>query len=109
MNGYQVTFFTELDRFHQGKQLADWIVELAHELKLPGATVLEAAEGYGKDGQIHSIHSYVLSTQTLEIQLTVTAEDADRLFEKLKLEKVQLFYIKFPVEFGRLGEPNIKT
>lgn len=106
MNGYQITLFTELDRLHEGKQMADWIVELAHELELPGATVLEAAEGYGRNGQIHSIHSFELSTQTLEIQMTVTAEDADRLFEKFKLEKVQLFYTKFPVEFGRLGESN---
>jgi len=104
MNGYQITFFTELNRHHKGMQLADWLIKLAREMGLPGATKLAASEGFGRDGRIHSAHFFELAEQPLEVQLIVTSVDADRLFEKLKAEKVHLFYVKSPVEFGTLGE-----
>jgi len=104
MNGYQITFFTELDRRHKGKQLSEWIIELALELRLPGATKLAAIEGFGNDRRIHSAHFFELADQPIEVQITVSAEDADRLFDRLRAEKVHLFYVKSPVEFGTLGE-----
>jgi len=36
--------------------------------------------------------------------MAVTAEEVDRLFTKLRAEKVKLFYTKSPVEFGTTGE-----
>lgn len=106
MNGYQITFFTILNRHHKGKQLAEWLVELAREMGLPGATKLAASESFGHDGRIHSASFFELADQPLEVQITVTAEDADRLFDRLRAEKVHLFYVKSPVEFGTLGEPE---
>ena len=43
MNGYQITFFTQQDRRHRGKPMADWLVVLAGELGLRGATVIPAS------------------------------------------------------------------
>ncbi len=106
MNGYQITFFTQQDRRHHGKPLADWIVDLAQELGLPGATMIAASEGYGHHGRLHSVHFFELADQPLEIQMMVSVEDAERLFERLKSEKVHLFYVKSSVEFGTLGEPD---
>lgn len=106
MKGYQITFFTVMNRRHNGKPLAEWILSLAREMGFPGATKLAANESYGHDGRIHSVYFFELADQPLEIQITVTAEDADRLFERLKAEKVHLFYVKSPVEFGTLGEPD---
>ena len=106
MNGYQITFFTNQDRRHHGKPLADWLIHLAIELGLPGATMIAATEGYGRDGRLHSVHFFELAEQPLEVQMIATMEDADRLFARLKEEKVHLFYIKAPVEFGTLGEPD---
>jgi hypothetical protein len=53
---------------------------------------------------MHSSHFFELADQPQEIHLVVSMEDAERLFERLKAEKVHLFYIKSPVEFGTLGE-----
>jgi uncharacterized protein len=106
MNGYQITFFTVMDRRHNGKPLADWIISLAREMGFPGATKLAASEGYGRDWRIHSAHFFELADQPLEIQIMVSVTDADRLFERLKAEKVHVFYVKTPVEFGTLGEPD---
>ncbi|MDO8786922.1 MAG: DUF190 domain-containing protein [Sulfuritalea sp.] len=104
MNGYQITFFTQQDKRHHGKPLADWLLHLAQEMGLRGATLLAGSEGFGHHGRIHSSHFFELADQPLEVQMAVTAEEAERLFDRLKAEGVHLFYVKTPVEFGVLGE-----
>jgi uncharacterized protein len=106
MNGYQITFFTQQDKRHQGKPVADWLVHLAQELKLSGATLIPGGEGFGHHRRIHSAHFFELADQPIEVLMAVTAEEADRLFARLKREGVHLFYVKTPVEFGTLGEPE---
>ena len=104
MNGYQITFFTQQDKRHHGKPLADWLLHLAQEMGLRGATLISGSEGYGQHGRIHSAHFFELADQPLEVLMAVTAEEAGRLFERLEAEGVHLFYVKTPVEFGTLGE-----
>lgn len=104
MNGYQITFFTQQDKRHQGKSLSEWLVLLAKEMGLPGATTIAGGEGFGHHRRIHSAHFFELADQPQEVQMAVSEEDARRLFERLKAEGVHLFYVKTPVEFGTLGE-----
>jgi len=106
MNGYQITFFTQQDKRHHGKPLADWLVHLAQDMGLRGATLIPGSEGFGHHGRIHSAHFFELADQPLEVLVAVTAEEAERLFERLKAEGVHLFYVKTPVEFGILGEAD---
>jgi len=104
MQGYQLTFFTQQDRTHRGKPLAHWLVEQARALGIGGATVLAASEGFGHAGRLHAARFFELADQPLEVVMAVTAEQADRLFEHLRVEKVRVFYSKSPVEFGTIGE-----
>ncbi len=104
MNGYQITFFTQQNKRHHGKPLADWLLHLAQEMGLRGATLIAGSEGFGHHGRIHSTHFFELADQPLEVMVAVTAEESERLFDRLKAEGVHLFYVKTPVEFGVLGE-----
>ena len=106
MKGYQVTFFTQQDRRHGRKPMAEWLIQTARELGLRGATSLAAAEGFGHHGRIHSAHFFDLADQPQEVVLAVTQEELDRLFEHLRKEKVHLFFVKSEVEFGVIGEPD---
>jgi PII-like signaling protein len=106
MNGYQVTFFTQQDHRHKGKPMGDWLVHLARELGLRGATLMAAGEGFGHHGRIHSAHFFELTDQPLEVVMALTVEETDRLFARLNAEGVHLFYVKMAVEFGTLGEPG---
>ena len=72
-------------------------------MRLPGATKFAGIEGYGADRRIHAANFFELIEQPLEVLITVTAEDAECLFERLKLEEVRVFYVKTLVEFGILG------
>jgi PII-like signaling protein len=106
MNGYQVTFFTQQDRRHHGKPLADWLVHLAGELGLRGATVIPGCEGVGQHHRIHSAHFFELADQPLSVVMAVTSDEADRLFDRLRADGVHLFYVKTPVEFGVIGNDS---
>ncbi|WP_027214644.1 DUF190 domain-containing protein [Burkholderia sp. WSM2232] len=109
MNGYQITFFTQHDRRHRGKLLADWLVNLAGELGLRGATVIPASEGIGHHHRVHSAHFFELADQPLSVVMAMTSEEARTLFERLRAEGVHLFYVKTAVEFGVIGDPDAST
>jgi PII-like signaling protein len=106
MNGYQITFFTQQDHRHKGKPMGEWLVHLAKELGLRGATLMAAGEGFGHHGRIHSAHFFELADQPLEVVMALSQEEIDRLFDRLKSEVVHVFYVKTAVEFGTLGEPD---
>jgi PII-like signaling protein len=106
MQGFQITFFTQQDHRHKGKPVADWLVHLAQELGLRGATLIAGGEGFGQRGRIHSARFFELADQPQEVLMAATAEEADRLFDRLKTEGVKLFYVKTPVEFGTLGSAD---
>ncbi len=103
MHGYQLTFFTQQKRMHRGKVLAHWLVEEARTLGIHGATLLGASEGFGHHGRIHSAHFFDLADQPVEVVMAVTHDECDRLFARLREEKVRIVYVKAAVEFGTLG------
>jgi len=103
MKGFQITFFTRQDRHHHGKPVADWLVHLTKEMGLHGATVHAGAEGIGHHHRIHSAHFFELADQPLSVVMALTGDETERLFERLRAEKVHLFYVKAPIEFGVLG------
>jgi PII-like signaling protein len=103
-HGYQLTFFTQQDHKHRGKPLAHWLVEEARDMGIGGATLVAASESFGHHGRIHSAHFIELADQPVEVVMAVTPEEADRLFARLRAERVKFFYTKVPVEFGTTGE-----
>jgi len=104
MKGYQVSFVTLQNHRHRGKPIAEWLVQVARELGLRGATVIPASEGFGQHGRLHSAHFFELADQPVEVVMAVTEEESQKLFARLEAENVHLFYVKAPVEFGVLGK-----
>lgn len=100
MQGYQLSFFTEQNRKHQGIPLAEWLVQEARRLGVGGATVIAATEGFGHHGKLHSAHFVELADQPVEVTLAVSAADAERFFARLAAEQIKVFYVKTPIEFG---------
>jgi PII-like signaling protein len=104
MQGFQLTFFTQQDRLHAHVPLGDWLVREARRLGVAGATLITGAEGFGHSRKLHSAHFVELADQPLEVVMAVTPAEADRLFDRLRDERINLFYIKTPVEFGMTAE-----
>ncbi len=106
MKGYQITFFTQQNRRHKHQPMAEWLMLAARDLGVRGATIVAGSEGYGQHRRIHSAHFFELADQPQEVVMAVSEDEAQRLFDYLKEEAVHLFYVKSPVEFGILGEPD---
>lgn len=104
MHGFQITFFTQQDRQHGGLPLGEWLIREARALGVPGATLVSAAEGYGRDRRLHSAHFIELADQPLEVVMALDGDTLERLFERLRAEGIKVFYVKAPVEFGLTGE-----
>lgn len=105
MNGYQLGFYTTLGRRMHGKPIKDWLISLARELGIPGATVFAGAEGYGHDRRFHSMHFFDLTDEPILLVMIVMEEQKLRLFSRLGTENCELFYTIQPVEFGIAGGP----
>ncbi|NCT84117.1 MAG: DUF190 domain-containing protein [Comamonadaceae bacterium] len=102
MNGFQLTFFTQQGQ-HQGHQAMDrWLIELARSLGV-GATSTAGVEGVGHNGRLHSAHFIELADQPIEVTMVASQEQAERLLASVSTEVDQLFYVKVPVVFGRIG------
>jgi PII-like signaling protein len=100
MNGYQLTFYTEKNRKHGHQTVCEWLLHKTRELGICGATVINCAEGVGHAGARHAAHVLKLTDQPLQIILAVTAEEAEQLLEIVRTERLHVFYVRYPVEFG---------
>lgn len=104
MKGFQLSFFTHQNRTHAHLPLGEWLIEEAKKLGIGGATLINASEGFGHDHKIHSAHFFELADQPVEITMAVSAAESERLFELLRSEKINLFFVKTPIEYGMTGE-----
>ncbi|MGF6245557.1 MULTISPECIES: DUF190 domain-containing protein [Paraburkholderia] len=104
MNGYQLTFYTEKNRKHGHHTVCEWLLLQVRALGIHGATVINCAEGIGHAGAHHAAHMLKLTDQPLQIILAVTEEEAERLLEIVRAERVHVFYVRSPVEFGIIAD-----
>lgn len=104
MNGFQLTFFTQQDRRHGRTPLGEWLLREAKKLGLSGATLTGAGEGFGRDGKLHSAHFVELADQPIEVTMALSEVDVERMFQRLREEKINVFFVKTPIEFGMTGE-----
>jgi PII-like signaling protein len=103
MQGFQLTFITQQDRRHHGRPLAEWLLQECRQLGIRGATLIAATEGYGRQRKIHSAHFIELADQPVEVTMAVDAGECERVLERLHAERIDVFYIKAPIEFGMTG------
>jgi PII-like signaling protein len=103
MQGYQLSFITELNRRIEGQQAMEWLMQQAKVLGISGVTTFAGVESIGSHGQRHSARFFELADQPIEIMMAVSEDQATNLFKKINATETRLFYIKTPIEYGELG------
>ena len=104
MNGVYLKFFVQENLRHEGRLLYEWLIDIAIELKLPGGSVFRAVAGYGHHQQRHEQAFFELQgTLPMEVVFALAEVDADRLLQRIAAEKLTMFYIRNPVEYGFTG------
>lgn len=103
MQGYQLEFFMEQNERHGHQTVYEWLIDAARAHGIRGATVFMGALGFGHHRRLHSAHFFEMGDQPVEVTMVVSQQEADWLFALMAQEKVSMFYVKLPVEFGVIG------
>jgi PII-like signaling protein len=90
---------------HHGQLLYDWLLRSARAMGISGGAAFREIAGYGRHERLHE-HSFfeLAGDLPVEVAFATTEEDCQKLLDLLTRERLSLFYIKSPCEFGRIGE-----
>jgi uncharacterized protein len=104
MKGFQLEFFTQQDSFHGNKHLSDWLVELARRQGIYSAMVFTSSSGFEEGRRFQAAHMFDLIDHPVQVTMILSEAQCDNLFNLLQGENLHLFYVKLPVEYGRVGD-----
>ncbi len=101
MKGIQLKLYTHEHRKHKGILLYEWLLNRARELELHGGSAFRALAGFGRDGVIEEEHFFELASNVpVEVVFILTQEECDSFLDLLRNEKLNILFVKIPVEFG---------
>lgn len=101
MTGTYLKFYVHENHQHHGILVYEWLLESAKRLGLHGGTAFRAIASFGRHGILHEQHFFELAGDlTVMIEFVLTNEEAERLLELIRREKIRLFHFRIPVEFG---------
>jgi PII-like signaling protein len=81
--------------------LYEWLLAEARKLGIHGGSAFRAIAGFGRHGVIHEEHFFELAGDLpVEIDFAVGADDAERLLDRIRAERISVFYVRLPIEFG---------
>lgn len=107
MQGVYLKFYVQESRRHHGVLAYEWLLEQARKIGIPGGSAFRAIAGYGRDGRLHEEHFFELAGDVpIEVGFALGNEDAQRLLAHLAGEKLNLFYIKLPLEMGQVADAS---
>ncbi|HUL40946.1 MAG TPA: DUF190 domain-containing protein [Burkholderiales bacterium] len=99
---YLKLYVPEFEKHPNGEALHLWLMNSAKTLGIQGGTASRAVSGFGRHGDI-SVDN-VFGESPMEMVFMTSEELADKFLDLIKMEKIPLFYIKTPAEYGWLGE-----
>lgn len=105
MKGWSLRFYMHENQKQRGMLLYEWLLEQAKQRRIPGGSAFRAIAGFGRHGVLSEQHFFELAGQmTVLVEFIVTDTEAEELLGLVRAEGAQLFYARFPAEFGVSGE-----
>jgi uncharacterized protein len=103
MNGTLLRFYVHENRKHRHVALYEWLLEQAKEQGIHGGSAFRAIAGFGRHGILHEEHFFELAADmTVEVEFVVDDAEAARLLDLIRRERLSIFYVRVPVEFGAI-------
>ena len=104
MKGTCLKFYVHEHRKHHSILLYEWLLEQARKMGIHGGSAFRAIAGFGRHGVLHEDHFFELAGNLpVEVVFMVSDEEAAQLLKLIEQEKVQLFYVRMPAEYGVLN------
>jgi PII-like signaling protein len=101
--GYQITFYTQGDRFHHEHYITEFLLSEAKAEGIRGATVIHGAQGVGHDGRRHAAGFWENSDAPVMVTMVCAGDEVRRLLARLREHKVKVFFTRIAVEYETLG------
>jgi PII-like signaling protein len=103
MNAILLRFYVHENRRHRHLLLYEWLLQEAKRLGIHGGSAFRAIAGFGRHGVLHEEHFFELAGDVpVEIDFAVSADEANRLLDFLRAERISIFYVRVPIEFGTI-------
>lgn len=103
MKGTILRFYVHENRTHRHIALFEWLLEQAKKLGIQGGSAFRAVAGFGRHGILHEEHFFELAADmTISVEFVVADDEAENLLEVLRRERVSIFYVRVPAEFGAI-------
>jgi uncharacterized protein len=101
MEGSLLRFYVhENDRVH-GRLAWEWLLEQANKLGIRGGSAFRAMAGFGRHHVLHEQNFFELAgSLTVEVEFIVTDDEAERVLELVKQQRLRLFHARIPARFG---------
>lgn len=100
MDGSFLRFYVHEDQRHHGQLVWEWLLAQANTLGVRGGSAFRAMAGFGRHHLLHEARFFELAGLTVEVEFIVTDEEAQKLLELLRKQKIRLFYAHIPARFG---------
>ena len=101
MKGTYLKFYVHENRKHHHRLVYEWLLEQAKKIGIHGASAFKAIAGFGRHGVLHEQHFFELAGDLpVEVVFVISEEEADRLLALIRAEKLSLFYVRIPIDYG---------
>jgi len=101
MKGTYLRFYMHENHRHGRVLLYEWLLETAKKLGVHGGSAFRAIAGYGRHGVIHEQHFFELAGDlTVEVEFLLPREQAEKLLELVRQERVRVVYSMSEAEIG---------
>jgi PII-like signaling protein len=101
VKGTYLKFYVHENRAHNHILVYEWLLEHAKKLGIHGGSAFKAIAGFGRHGVLHEDHFFELAGDLpVEVAFMVSDEEAERLLDLVRQEKLPMFYIRMPAEYG---------
>jgi uncharacterized protein len=108
MDGSFLRFYVHEGHRHRGKLVWEWLLEEANKLGIRGGSAFRAMAGFGRHHLLHEARFFELAgTLTVEVEFIVTDQEVNKLLQRVREERIRLFYAHIPARFGVIN-PDVQ-
>lgn len=103
MKGFCIRFYLRENKKKDGILLYEWLIEKAKEIGIEGGSVFKAISALGHDKVIREENFFELGANvSVEVMFVLPEEEKNNLFEIMKNEALDIFYVISSVEYDRI-------
>jgi PII-like signaling protein len=111
MEGSFLRFYVHESQRHHHVLLWEWLLEQANKMGIRGGSAFHAMAGFGRHHVLHEGRFFELAgSLTVEVEFIVAGDEAQRLLDLIRGERIRVFYAHIPARFGVInpdqGDPS---